>query len=201
MSEPEDALAQAPLLRRLHERHPDVDLVVLPVAPPVAGEGPATGGAADGPVPVTPAALAAEHDAVAAVLAELVAAGGAAGAGVPSPADAAGDEPDREPGARTTWRTAATPGHVVPVGEGRLPVTDPDEGTAVGRAVGLRLRAGGWTGGVRRVGATVLLEAERDGRSARVAWLPGAVAVTVRGRDVPVTADTARALVTGREDV
>jgi hypothetical protein len=175
VTEPEDALAAAPLLRRVHERHPDVDVVLLPPEPPAEAERlPA--------VPVDPAALDAERDVVDGVLAGLLAAAGSTAEPV------------------TTWRSAAERGRVLPVAEARLPFEGAAQGVALGRAVGARLRADGWVGGVRRTGATVLLQAARDDRSARVAWLDDAVLVTVRGRDLPVDPGTARALVSGQED-
>lgn len=180
MTEPEDALADAPLLRRVHERHPDVDIVVLPPEPPAEAERlPA--------VPADPAVLDAERAVVDGVLAHLLA---AATEVAPAATEVA---------AVPSWRSGAARGLVVPVAEARLPFGDPAEGVALGRAVGARLRADGWRGGVRRTGATILLLAERDERSVRVAWLDDAVLVTVRGRDLPVDDATARALVAGRE--
>ncbi|WP_454048852.1 hypothetical protein [Cellulomonas sp. Marseille-Q8402] len=175
MTESEDALAEAPLLRPLHERHPDVDIVVLPAEPRSEAD-------RLPPVPVDPAVLDAERAVVDGVLDGLLGAVGAT------------TEPT------TTWRSAAERGYVVPVAEARLPFGDAAEGITLGRAVGARLRAEGWAGGLRRTGATVLLQAARDDRSVRVAWLDDAVLVTVRGRDLAVDAPTARALVSGREE-
>ncbi|NHT18955.1 hypothetical protein [Cellulomonas sp. IC4_254] len=177
MTDPQDALAQAPLLRVVHERHPDVDVVVLPPEAPAPEP-------ADAPVPVTDAALDAERSRVEAVLAGLLAAAG--------PADAA-------PVPRATWRSAPA-SHVVPVAEARLPIDGPEAGIAVGRALSARLRADGWDGHLDRAGATPLLLAAHDDRTVRVAWLDAAVLVTVRGRDLPVATATARALVAGTED-
>ena len=174
MTEPHDALAQAPLLRVVHERHPDVDVVVLPPETPAPEQ-------ADTPVPVTDAALDAERSRVEGVLTGLLTA-----------ADA-----DTSP--RTTWRSAPA-SHVVPVAEARLPIVGPEAGIAVGRALSARLRADGWDGRLERTGATPLLLAALDDRSVRVAWLDDAVLVTVRGRDLPVATATARALVSGTED-
>lgn len=181
MTEPQDALAQAPLLRVVHERHPDVDVVVLPPEAPAPEQ-------ADAPVPVTDAALDAERSRVEAVLAGLL----AAAAPAAGPADAA-------PAPRTTWRSAPR-SHVVPVAEARLPIDGPEAGVAVGRALSARLRADGWDGHLDRAGVTPLLLAALDERTVRVAWLDAAVLVTVRGRDLPVATATARALVSGTED-
>jgi hypothetical protein len=174
VTDPEEALAQAPLLRRVHERHPDVDLVVLPP------EGPAPDPTL-APVPVTDAALAAERDAVTAVLAALVAAAGRA------------EEPV------TTWRTAGSSTRVVPVAEARLPFDGAQDGIELGRALSARLRADGWAGSVDRTGVTVLLHATREDRSARVAWLDDAVLVAVTGRVLPVATATARDLISGED--
>lgn len=176
MTEPQDALAQAPLLRVVHERHPDVDVVVLPPEAPAPEQ-------ADAPVPVTDAALDAERSRVEAVLAGLLAAAG--------PADAT-------PAPRTTWRSAPR-SHVVPVAEARLPIDGPEAGVAVGCALSARLNADGWDGRLDRAGVTPLLLAALDDRTVRVAWLDAAVLVTVRGRDLPVAVATARALVSGAE--
>ena len=178
MTEPEDALAQAPLLRVVHERHPDVDVVVLP--PEASAPEPA-----DAPVPVTDAALDAERSRVEAVLAGLLAAAAAARA------------EDSVP--RTTWRSAPR-SHVVPVGEARLPIDGAAAGVAIGRALSARLRADGWDGRLDRAGVTPLLLAALDDRSVRVAWLDDAVLVTVRGRALPVATATARALISGTGD-
>lgn len=180
MTEPEDVLAQAPLLRVVHERHPDVDVVVLP--PEAPAPGPAD---APVPVPVTDAALDAERSRVEAVLAGLLAAAATARA------------EDAVP--RTTWRSAPR-SHVVPVAEARLPIDGAEAGVAVGRALSARLRADGWDGRLDRAGLTPLLLAALDDRSVRVAWLDDAVLVTVRGQDLPVATATARALVAGTED-
>ena len=177
MTDPHDALAQAPLLRVVHERHPDVDVVVLPPESPAPEQ-------ADQPVPVTDAALDAERSRVEAVVAELLAAAGA-------------DHADAAP--RTTWRSAPA-SHVAPVVEARLPIDGPEAGIAVGQALSARLRADGWDGRLQRTGATPLLLAALDDRSLRVAWLDDAVLVTVRGRDLPVATATARSLVAGTED-
>lgn len=179
MTEPQDPLAQAPLLRVVRERHPDVDVVVLPPEAPAPEP-------ADAPVPVTDAALDAERSRVEGVLAGLLAAAGATRA----PAD---------PAPRTTWRSAPA-SHVVPVAEARLPIDDPEAGIAVGRALSARLRADGWDGHLDRAGVTPLLLAALDDRTVRVAWLDAAVLVTVRGRALPVATATARALVSGAED-
>jgi hypothetical protein len=179
VTEPHDALAQAPLLRVVHERHPDVDVVVLPPEAPAPEP-------ADAPVPVTDAALDAERSRVEGVLAALLAAAAVPG---DSPADAT---------TRTTWRSAPT-SRVVPVAEARLPIDGPEAGIAVGQALSARLRADGWDGRLERAGATPLLLAALDDRSVRVAWLDDAVLVTVRGRDLPVATATARALVSGTE--
>lgn len=176
MTDPQDALAQAPLLRVVHERHPDVDVVVLPPEAPEPE-------LADAPVPVTDAALDAERSRVEGVLAALLAAAGA-------------EQADAAP--RTTWRSAPA-SHVVPVAEARLPIDGPEAGIAVGQALSARLRADGWDGRLERTGATPLLLAALDDRSVRVAWLDDAVLVTVRGRDLPVATVTARALVSGTE--
>jgi hypothetical protein len=183
VTEPHDALAQAPLLRVVHERHPDVDVVVLPPEAPAPEP-------ADAPVPVTDAALDAERSRVEAVLAGLLAAASAAAATDTPPADAARP---------ATWRSAPA-SHVVPVAEARLPIDGPEAGIAVGQALSARLRADGWDGRLERAGATPLLLAALDDRSVRVAWLDDAVLVTVRGRDLPVATATARALVSGTED-
>jgi hypothetical protein len=175
VSEPEDALAQAPLLRVVHERHPDVDLVVLPPEPPAPD-------AATAPVPVTDAALDAEREQVDAVLAGLLAAADAGDAG------AAG-----------TWRMSRA-GHVVPVAEARVPAAGAEAGTAVARALSGRLRTDGWEGRIEAAGPAPRLQAGRDGRSVRVVWLDDAVLVTVRGRDLPVATATARGLVSGNEE-
>jgi hypothetical protein len=180
VTEPHDALAQAPLLRVVHERHPDVDVVVLPPEAPAPEP-------ADAPVPVTDAALDAERSRVEGVLAGLLAAAAADGA------------PDADATPRTTWRSAPA-SHVVPVAEARLPIDGPEAGIAVGRALSARLRADGWDGRLERAGATPLLLAALDDRSVRVAWLDDAVLVTVRGRDLPVATATARALVSRTED-
>jgi len=182
VTEPQDPLAQAPLLRVVRERHPDVDVVVLPPEAPAPEP-------ADAPVPVTDAALDAERARVEAALAGLLAAAGATRA----PADPA------DPAPRTTWRSAPT-SHVVPVAEARLPIDDPEAGIAVGRALSARLRADGWDGRLDRAGVTPLLLAALDDRTVRVAWLDAAVLVTVRGRALPVATATARALVSGTED-
>lgn len=174
MTDPHDALAQATLLRVVHERHPDVDVVVLPPEAPAPEP-------ADPPVPVTDAALDAERSGVADVLAALLTA---------ADADAA---------PRTTWRSAPA-SRVVPVAEARLPIDGPEAGIAVGQALSARLREDGWDGRLQRTGATPLLLAALDDRSVRVAWLDDAVLVTVRGRDLPVATATARALVSGTED-
>lgn len=176
MTDPQDPLAQAPLLRVVHERHPDVDVVVLPPEAPAPEP-------ADAPVPVTDAALDAEQSRVEDVLAGLL--------------TAAGAEP--VPAPRATWRSAPA-SHVVPVAEARLPIDGPEAGVAVGRALSARLRADGWDGRLDRAGVTPLLLAALDDRSVRVAWLDDAVLVTVRGRDLPVATATARALVSGTED-
>lgn len=184
MTEPHDALAQAPLLRVVRERHPDVDVVVLPPEAPAPEP-------ADAPVPVTDAALDAERSRVEGVLAGLLAAAATeALATAAPPADAT---------LRTTWRSAPA-SHVVPVAEARLPIDGPEAGIAVGQALSARLRADGWDGRLERTGATPLLLAALDDRSVRVAWLDDAVLVTVRGRDLPVATATARALVSGTED-
>jgi hypothetical protein len=180
VTDPHDALAQAPLLRVVHERHPDVDVVVLPPEAPAPEP-------ADTPVPVTDAALDAERSRVEDVLAALLAAAAADGA------------PDADTAPRTTWRSAPA-SHVVPVAEARLPIDGPEAGIAVGQALSARLRADGWDGRLERTGATPLLLAALDDRSVRVAWLDDAVLVTVRGRDLPVATVTARALVSGTED-
>lgn len=177
MTDPQDPLAQAPLLRVVHERHPDVDVVVLPPEAP-------TPPPADAAVPVTEAALDAERSRVEGVLAGLLAAA--------APAPQAGSAPS------ATWRSAPA-SRVVPVAEARLAVDGPEAGVAVGRALSARLRADGWDGRVERAGVTPLLLAGLDGRSVRVAWLDDAVLVTVRGRDLPVATATARALVSGTE--
>ncbi|WP_147795671.1 hypothetical protein [Cellulomonas sp. Y8] len=176
MTDPQDPLAQAPLLRVVHERHPDVDVVVLPPEAPAPE-------LADAPVPVTDAALDAERSRVEGVLAGLLAAAGAEPAAAP----------------RATWRSAPA-SHVVPVVEARLPIDGPEAGVAVGRALSARLRADGWDGRLDRAGVTPLLLAALDDRSVRVAWLDDAVLLTVRGRDLPVATATARALVSGTED-
>ncbi|GIG36252.1 hypothetical protein [Cellulomonas pakistanensis] len=183
MTDPQDPLAQAPLLRVVHERHPDVDVVVLPPEAPAPDP-------ADAPVPVTDAALDAERSRVEAVAAGLLA---AAAPAAPVPA------PDAHPAPRTTWRSAPA-SHVVPVAEVRLPIDGPEAGIAVGRALSASLRADGWDGRLDRAGVTPLLLATLDDRSVRVAWLDDAVLVTVRGRDLPVATATARALVSGAED-
>lgn len=175
MTDPhDDALAQAPLLRVVHERHPDVDIVVLPPETPAPEP-------ADTPVPVTDAALDAERARVEDVLATLL----------------TGAATDATP--RTTWRSAPA-SRVVPVAEARLPIDGPEAGIAVGQALSARLREDGWDGRLDRAGATPLLLAALDDRSVRVAWLDDAVLVTVRGRDLPVATATARALVSGTED-
>jgi hypothetical protein len=186
VTEPHDALTQAPLLRVVHERHPDVDVVVLPPEAPAPEP-------ADAPVPVTDAALDAERSRVEGVLAGLLAAAGADGA------PAAADAPPGDAAPRTTWRSAPA-SHVVPVAEARLPIDGLEAGIAVGQALSARLRADGWDGRLERAGATPLLLAALDDRSVRVAWLDDAVLVTVRGRDLPVATATARALVSGTED-
>ena len=178
MTEPQDPLAQAPLLRVVRERHPDVDVVVLPPEAPAPEP-------ADAPVPVTDAALDAERSRVEGVLAGLLA--------------AAGDTRAPDPAPRTTWRSAPA-SHVVPVAEARLPIDDPEAGIAIGRALSARLRADGWDGHLDRAGVTPLLLAALDDRTVRVAWLDAAVLVTVRGRALPVATATARALVSGTED-
>lgn len=177
MTEPQDPLAQAPLLRVVHERHPDVDVVVLPPEAPAPE-------LADAPVPVTDAALDAERSRVEGVLAGLLVAAGA---------------PDADPAPSATWRSAPQ-SRVVPVAEARLPIDGPESGVAVGRALSARLRADGWDGRLDRAGVTPLLLAALDDRSVRVAWLDDAVLLTVRGRDLPVATATARALVSGTED-
>lgn len=179
MTDPHDALAQAPLLRVVHERHPDVDVVVLPPEAPEPEP-------ADAPVPVTDAALDAERSRVEGVLAGLLTA-------------AATDAPAADAALRTTWRSAPA-SRVVPVAEARLPIEGPEAGVAVGQALSGRLREDGWDGRLDRAGATPLLLAALDDRSVRVAWLDDAVLVTVRGRDLPVATATARALVSGTED-
>lgn len=176
MTDPQDPLAQAPLLRVVHERHPDVDVVVLP--PEARAPEPA-----DAPVAVTDAALDAERSRVEAVLTGLLAAAA----------------PDADPAPHATWRSAPR-SHVVPVAEARLPIDGPEAGVAVGRALSARLRADGWDGHLDRAGVTPLLLAALDERSVRVAWLDDAVLVTVRGRDLPVATATARALVSGTGD-
>ena len=178
MTDPQDPLAQAPLLRVVHERHPDVDVVVLPPEAP-------TPEPADAPVPVTDAALDAERSRVEAVLADLLAAAARA------------EDADAAP--RTTWRSAPA-SHVAPVVEVRLPIDGPEAGIAVGQALSARLREDGWDGRLEQTGATPLLLAALHDRSVRVAWLDDAVLVTVRGRDLPVATATARALVSGTED-
>ncbi|TKR22541.1 hypothetical protein FA014_15850, partial [Cellulomonas hominis] len=70
MTDPQDPLAQAPLLRVVHECHPDVDVVVLPPEAPAPEP-------ADAPVPVTDAALDAERSRVESALAGLLDAAGA----------------------------------------------------------------------------------------------------------------------------
>jgi hypothetical protein len=177
VTDPQDALAQAPLLRVVHERHPDVDVVVLPPEAPA----PELAGA---PVPVTDAALDAELSRVEGLLAGLLAA-------------VAAERADAAP--RTTWRSAPA-SHVAPVADARLPIDGPEVGIAVGQALSARLRADGWDGRLQRTGATPLLLAALDDRSVRVAWLDEAVLVTVRGRDLPVATATARALVSGTEE-
>ena len=177
MTDPQDALAQAPLLRVVHERHPDVDVVVLPPGAPAPDP-------ADAPVPVTDAALDAERSRVEAVLAGLL---------------AAAATPPADPTPRSTWRSVPA-ARVVPVAEARLPIDGPEAGIAVGQALSARLREDGWDGRLERTGATPLLLAALDDRSVRVAWLDDAVLVTVRGRDLPVATATARALVSGTED-
>jgi hypothetical protein len=177
VTDPQDALAQAPLLRVVHERHPDVDVVVLPPEAPAPE-------LADAPVPVTDAALDAELSRVEGLLAGLLAAVAAEHA---------------EVAPRATWRSAP-PSHVVPVAEARLSIDGPEAGVAVGQALSARLRADGWDGRLDRAGVTPLLLAALDDRSVRVAWLDDAVLVTVRGRDLPVTIAKARALVSGTED-
>ena len=178
MTDPQDALAQAPLLRVVHERHPDVDVVVLPPEAPEPEQ-------ADQPVPVTDAALDAERSRVEAVLADLLAAAPRAEHGDAAP--------------HTTWRSAPA-SRVVPVAEARLPIDGPEAGIAVGQLLSARLRADGWDGRLERTGVTPLLLAALDDRSVRVAWLDDAVLVTVRGRDLPVATATARALVSGSEE-
>jgi hypothetical protein len=183
VTEPHDALAQAPLLRVVHDRHPDVDVVVLPPEAPAPEP-------ADTPVPVTDAALDAERSRVEDVLAGLLAAAATeALATAAPPADAT---------PHTTWRSAPA-SRVVTVAEARLPIDGPEAGIAVGQALSARLRADGWDGRLERTGATPLLLAALDDRSVRVAWLDDAVLVTVRGRDLPVATATARALVSGTE--
>ncbi|MCG7285869.1 hypothetical protein MHY85_07760 [Cellulomonas sp. ACRRI] len=184
MTDPQDPLAQAPLLRVVHERHPDVDVVVLPPETPAPEP-------ADAPVPVTDAALDAERSRVEDVLAGLLAAA--------EPAPAADPAPDAALAPRATWRSAPA-SHVVPVAEARLPIDGPEAGIAVGRTLSARLRADGWDGRLDHAGVTPLLLAALDDRSVRVAWLDDAVLVTVRGRDLPVATATARALVSGTED-
>lgn len=178
MTDPQDPLAQAPLLRVVHERHPDVDVVVLPPETPAPEP-------ADAPVPVTDAALDAERSRVEDVLAGLLAAADPAPAAAPAP--------------RATWRSAPA-SHVVPVAEARLRIDGQEAGIAVGRTLSARLRADGWDGHLDHAGVTPLLLAALDDRSVRVAWLDDAVLVTVRGRDLPVATATARALVSGTED-
>jgi hypothetical protein len=100
VTERHDALAQAPLLRVVHGRHPDVGVVVLPPEAPAPEP-------ADTPVPVTDAALDAERCRVEGVLAGLLVAAGAPGA------------PDAGAAPPATWRSARA-AHVVPVAEARL---------------------------------------------------------------------------------
>ncbi|QCB94391.1 hypothetical protein [Cellulomonas shaoxiangyii] len=164
MSEPDDALAAAPHLRRFHELHPEVPLVVLPperTAPPEP--------------PVPDDVLDAERSATDAVLAMLLDAVGTA-------ADAAA--------VRTLWRAGRVDDTVVPVAEARLPLAAADEAPSVAGPLATALERGGWTLRSGRSGAARYLEGARGERTVRVVAVEDVVVVTVRGRELPVPTAT-----------
>lgn len=173
MPDPDERLAAAPLLAHLHERHPDVDIVVLPPEPEPELR----------PTPVSDAALDSESREVRAALGALLNAAGAGAEGV-------------DPTYR--WHAATTSGRVVAVGQARMPVapdTYADLATSLAEDVARAAEAAGWVGRWRTQGSTLVLDLEREGRSARVVRLDPAVLVSVTGRELPVSDTTLRSLV------
>lgn len=164
MSEPDDVLAAAPHLRRFHELHPEVPLVVLPPEP-TAPPGP--------PEPPVPAhVLDAERVATEKVLAHLLEATGPAAAVAR---------------VRALWRAGRVDDTVVPVAEAQVPLSGPEEREAVAAPLTQALERGGWTARTGRSGAARFLEAERAERTVRVIVVEDQVVVTVTGRTLPVT--------------
>lgn len=161
VAEPDDVLAAAPHLRRFHELHPEVSLVVLPperTAPPEP--------------PVPDDVLDAERATTDGTLGTLLDAAGVQDAGV-----------------RTPWRAGRADDTVVPVAEARVPAGG--EGVAaVAGPLTAALERGGWTLRSGRSGAARWLEGERAERSVRVVTVEEVVVVTVRGRELPVTTAT-----------
>lgn len=167
------------MLARLHERHPDVDIVVLPPEQP---PGPR-------PTPVSDAALSLESDTVRATLGGLLEASGVARSGG-----------DLAPGTDVSylWHAATTSGRVVAVGEARVTVDDIGAATGVATALATAMRAAGWVGTWRTAGTTAVFDAENEGRAVRVVRLDSAVLVRVTGRELPVATATAHRLVGAR---
>ncbi len=163
VSEPDDALAAAPHLRRFHELHPEVPLVVLPPEP----TGP------PGP-PVPDHVLADERDATDETLASLLTAVG--------PAAAAAH-------VRTLWRSGRVDDTVVPVAEASVPLGTGTAGAVAGPLTEA-LERGGWRLRSGRSGAARFLDAERAERHVRVVTVEGRVVVTARGRELPVATAT-----------
>ncbi|MFS0703764.1 hypothetical protein AB6N23_04510 [Cellulomonas sp. 179-A 9B4 NHS] len=163
MDEPDDALAAAPHLRRFHELHPEVPLVVLPPE------------RTEPPEPSVPDdVLGAERESTDGTLATLL--------------DAVGPDAARAV-VRTVWRAGRGDDTVVPVAEARLPLGEAGPGTVAGPLTAV-LERGGWTLRSGRSGAARYLEGARGERSVRVVTVEDVVVVTVRGRALPVATAT-----------
>ncbi len=163
VAEPDDALAAAPHLRRFHERHPEVPLVVLPPERTAAPEPPVPDDVLDAERATTDGTLAALLDAAgaAAVRADV----------------------------RALWRAGRLDDTVVPVADARVPAGGEGIGAVAGPLTAA-LERGGWTLRSGRSGAARYLEGERAERSVRVVTVEDLVVVTVRGRALPVTTAT-----------
>ncbi|WP_250444636.1 hypothetical protein [Actinotalea sp. C106] len=190
MPEPDALLDSAPLLRELRERHPDVDVVVLPAEAP---RGPAR-------APVPQATLDAEAQHVTSTVEDLLAALGEH-PGAQESDDAEGNQPE----VRTRWRTApgqpdsTSAGVVTPVAEARVAVPDVLAATKAANILAGRMAERGWQGALRTTGTTAQFDAAQDGRTLRVVRLEGTVLVTATGRGLTVTKSLARELVTRAE--
>lgn len=172
---PIDPLAHAPMLRALHEAHPEVDIVVLPE--------PARAPAPSAVLPGgSPDEERAETERVATWITGALTA----------------HAPEGVVDHRPTWDRGEGPGTVRPVITDRLArdALDAPE-PALDRADSV-LSIAGWAPRRARTGRTPRLHAEHSGRSLRLAVLDDVLLLTVRGRAVRADAETARSLLTGR---